>query len=64
MEVENDAHWVHECGRKKKYLTRKEARMARAKYNKRFHDRIAVYRCSYCNLFHLGHRAKGDSKCQ
>ena len=56
MEIENDERRAHECGSKKRYLSRKEARVARNRYQLRFGDRMTTYPCSFCGAFHVGHK--------
>ena len=48
------------CGRKKRYETRVEARMA-AERNSRRKDapKIFIYECPYCGGWHLTHRRPG-----
>ena len=56
MEVEKSERELHECGKKKRYLSRKEARAARDRYQLKFGDRMTTYPCSYCGAFHIGHK--------
>ena len=56
MAVECSERELHECGHKKKYLSRKEARTARDRYQLRFREKMTTYRCSWCSFFHIGHK--------
>lgn len=53
---------LRECGHKKKYDSRKEARIARDKYERRFGGKMKTYRCSFCAQFHIGHKLRGVTK--
>lgn len=45
---------VGQCEGKMKYVTRDEARVARRRVRGRF-GTMRVYRCGWCDYYHLGH---------
>lgn len=45
------------CGNKIKYYKRKDARTQRNHYQLKFSGhRMEIYKCPYCEFFHIGHK--------
>jgi hypothetical protein len=45
------------CLSKAAYVSRREAR-AVTRHGRRFNGQLAPYHCTWCNLWHLGHRRR------
>lgn len=42
------------CARKRRWLTRADARRAARKLERSFRERYYAYPCEFCNYFHVG----------
>jgi hypothetical protein len=54
-------HRERECTSKATFGSRREAKHL-ARDGKHADGRVSAYRCSFCGLWHLGHRRRGGQK--
>lgn len=52
----------NQCGGKVKYQTYEDAHAAAANLNKRGKRKMGTYKCSECNLYHVGHNQRANQR--
>lgn len=48
-----------QCGNKTRHLTRGSAKVARRAMQKQTSERFQIYKCPFCEHFHIGHKLLG-----
>lgn len=50
------------CGRKVGHPNRDAARTARFAFQRAYGERLEIYQCPYCRLWHLGHSYRNHKR--